>query len=93
MQRLLPPLCLLMALAMAVVGFGVWAVEAPQPSVELHRAGASGDEQYRDALEAQLRRQQLNRKILLACLFVGSGVFVAAAFLAMRPAESTGGRQ
>ncbi len=88
MHRLIPPLCLLMALAMAVVGFGLWAVDAPEPPTELHRAAAEGDDQYRDALEAQLRREQLRRKLLLGCLFVGCGVFVVAAFLAMRPAES-----
>jgi hypothetical protein len=73
---------------MVIAGFGVWAIDAPQPGVELHRAGAAGDEQYRQALEAQLRRRQLKRTVLLVCLFLGSGILIVTAFVAMRPAES-----
>jgi len=88
MSRLLPPLCLFLALAMVVAGFAVWAVDPPEAGVELHRAGASGDDQYREALEAQVRRRQLGRKVLLGCLFVGGVAMIAAAFLLMRPAEA-----
>ena len=86
MHRILPPLCLLLALAMAVVGFALWAVDPPEANVELHRARASGDEQYREVLEAELRRRQWTRNLLLGCLFVGSGVFAVTAFVGMRPA-------
>lgn len=88
MHRLLPPLCLLLALATAVAGFSLLARGAPEPSVEQHQAAAAGDDQYREALEAELRRQQLKRKVLLGCLFAGSGLLIVTAFLTMRPAES-----
>jgi len=86
MHRLFPPLCMFLALAMAVAGFCICAVEMPQPNIDLHRARVSGDEQYRDALEARLRRQRLGRRVLLGCLFTGSGLLAVTAFLAMRPA-------
>lgn len=87
MQRLIPPLCLLLALAMAVAAFALWAVEAPEAGIELHRARVSGDEPYRQVLEAQLKRRRWARKALLGGLFVGSGLMIVAAFLTMRPAE------
>jgi hypothetical protein len=85
MHRFVPPLCFLLALAMAVAGFALWAVEPPQPSAEMHQAGASGDEQYHEALQSQLHRRQLQRKVLLACLFAGSGALIVTGFLTMKP--------
>lgn len=90
MNRLLPPLCLLLALAMLVVGFGLLAVEPPEASVELHHARVTGDEQYQEVLEAQLRRRQRIRTALLVCLFGGSALFAVLGFVTMRPTGSTG---
>jgi hypothetical protein len=88
MDRFVPPLCFLLALAMLISGFALWAVDAPEADVRLHRARLSGDPQLRDKLEADLRRHQRTRNVLLACLFVGSGVLTVTAFATMRPAES-----
>jgi len=85
MRNLLPPLCLLIALAMVITAFAVWAVEPPAVSVELHRARAAGDEDTRDVLEAKLKRQKFARQVLLGCLFTGSCVMTFAAFATMRP--------
>ena len=85
MRNLLPPLCLLLALAMVITAFAVWAVEPPAASVELHRARAAGDEDMRDVLEGKLKRQQFARQVLLGCLFAGSCVMTFAAFATMRP--------
>jgi len=87
MRRLVPPLCLLLALAMGVAGFALWAVERPQPGIDLHRARVSGDQQYRELLEAQLQRQRWTRNLVLGCLFAGSGGLTVIAFLTMEPAE------
>ncbi len=87
MNAVLPPVCLILALAMLVAGFGLLAVDPPQPTVEMHRAGAEGDEQYYEALEEQLRHRQLRRTVLLVCLFTGSGIMVVTAFLTMRPTK------
>ena len=84
---MLPPLCLLLALALAIAGFAMLAVDPPEATVELHRATAAGDDPLRDAIEEKLHRQQLTRKLVLAALFVGSGLAVVAAFLTMQPAE------
>ncbi len=85
MYRLLPPLCLVLALAMAITGFALLATGPPEPNVDLHRATASGDEPSREVLQAELHRQQLQRKLLLGCLFAGSAVMIATAFVTMQP--------
>ena len=83
MQQLISPLCLLLALALLIAGFAIWAVEPPQPSMELHRARVTGDEAYSDVLEDQLEGQRWSRKALLVGLFAGSGTMVLIAFLMM----------
>jgi len=80
MQSLLSPLCLLLAIAMAIGGFALWAVEPPEASVELHRARAAGDDDYGDLLEDALAKRQRARSLLLGGLFGGSLVLAAAAF-------------
>ena len=39
MQQLMPPLCLVLSLALLVTGFALLAIDAPEPNVDLHRAG------------------------------------------------------
>ena len=90
MHRLLPPLCLLLALGLLITGFAIHAIEPPQASVELHRARVNGNDQYRDVLEAQLQRRQWGRKTLVGCLFAGSGLMVIVAFLTMAPSGNRG---
>ncbi len=89
MHRIIPPICLLLALTMVVLGFGVWALAPPEANVALHRARAAGDDQHREVFEADLRHQQLKRKLLVGCLFAAAAALVATAFLSMRPAENT----
>ena len=88
MHRIIPPICLLLALTMVVLGFGVWALAPPEANVALHRARAAGDDQHREVFEADLRHQQLKRKLLVGCLFAAGAALVATAFLSMRPAEN-----
>jgi hypothetical protein len=85
--RILPPLCLLLALAMLIAGFTLLAVGSPEASVELHAARVSGDEAYQDVLEASLARRQLARKVLVVSLFAGSGLMTVLAFLSMSPSR------
>jgi len=72
-----------LALALLIAGFAVWAVEPPQPNMELHRARVTGDEAYSEVLEAQLAGKRRSRWILLAGLFGGSGTMVLTAFFMM----------
>lgn len=87
MHRLLPPLCLFMALAMLIAGFAMVMGGSPEASVEYHRARSTGDEQYADVLEAGLLRRQFARRVLLGGLFAGSAIMTGFAFFTMRPAE------
>ena len=87
MLRFLPPLCLLLALAMLISGFALVAVEPPADPLELHAARVSGDDAHRDVLEAQLARRQLARRVLVGSLFAGSVLMTALAFLAMAPSK------
>ncbi len=92
MHHIVPPFCLLLAIAMMVAGYCLWSIDPPQATVDLYRAAASGDEQYREAAEEQLRRRQRNRKILVGSLFAGGGLMVVIAFFSMRPASGIGKR-
>jgi hypothetical protein len=83
MQQLISPLCLFLALALLIAGFAIWAVESPQPNMELHRARVSGDEEYSKVLEEQLEGQRWSRKVLLFGLFGGSAMMVVMAFVMM----------
>ena len=83
MQKLISPLCLLLALAMLIAGFAIWAIEPPQPNMELHRARVAGDEAYTEVLEEQLEGRRWSRKVLLIGLFAGCGTMVLVAFLMM----------
>ena len=84
MHRLIPPLCLLLALAMLIAGFAVWAVEPPEAGVDLHKARAVGDEDYQDVLEARLAQHQWARTLLVGGLFAGCVLMTVVAFLSMR---------
>jgi hypothetical protein len=88
MNRLLPPLCLLLALAMLIAGFALWSVEGPDSSTELSRARAQGDDQYGDVLQRHLHRRQLGRRVIITGLFAGCGLMTVLAFLAMGPNAS-----
>ena len=85
MKAIIPPLCLLLALAMFFAAFAVAAVEQPEASVEFHRARATGDDESADLMEAQLARRQFARKMLLSSLIIGGVALIATAFAAMRP--------
>ena len=87
MNRVLPPLCLILALAMLISGFAMLAFGAPEASVEYHRALTAGDEDQADVFKVNLVRRQFARRVLLGSLFGGSVVLVVAAFLLMRPAS------
>jgi len=88
MRQVFPPLCLFLALAMIVAGFALWVTDPPEPDVEMHRAGARGDEQLREVMEDQLRNRRRQRKTLIVCLFLAGGVLLVTGFWSMRPAES-----
>lgn len=83
-SRLLPPLCLLLALAMLIVGFTLIAMGGPEDSVQLHQARAQGDELSTETLEADLRRRRLERYTLIGLLLLGSGLMTITAFRSMR---------
>jgi hypothetical protein len=84
-SRSVPPLCLLLALMLLIAGFAVLATDRPQPSVELHRATAAADEEYRDRLEQQLLRQRRNRTITIVATFGMAVVMAATGFVSMKP--------
>lgn len=80
MNRFLSPLCLLLAIAMLIAGFALWAVEAPEAGIELHRARVVGDDDYTEVMESKLQQRQSARTALLFCLFGGSAAMTLAAF-------------
>ena len=80
MTRFVSPLCLLLAISMLIAGFALWAVEAPEAGIELHRARVVGDDAYTEVMEANLERRQTARNALLFCLFGGSAAMTLAAF-------------
>lgn len=87
MSKLLPPLCLVLALLSVIAAFALVMTEQPRVGVELHRARVTGDEQYRALLEAQLRDQRRSRNYLIGGLIASGLVFAILAFLSMRPSQ------
>lgn len=85
MSNLLPPLCLLLALLMLLAATVLLAMGSPEPTLELHRARASGDEQHRQRLEAQLENRQGAHHAAIVALFAGGILLTIIAFVAMRP--------
>ena len=83
-SRLVAPFCLLLALAMLIVGFSMIAFGGPEASIELHQARASGDDAFVNVLEADLQRNQHYRTGLIVFLFLGSCVMTVIAFRTMR---------
>lgn len=83
LKAILPPFCLLLALAMAITGFSMLAFGAPEASISLHQARATGDELSTETLEEDLRQRQRSRIILIAALFAGSGAMTLVAFGSM----------
>ena len=88
MIRFLSPLCLLLAILMLIAGFALWAVDAPEASIELHRARAAGDDDYSEVMENKLHGRRSARKALLFCLFGGSLAMTLAAFATLRGGPS-----
>ena len=83
LKAVLPPVCLLLALALAVTGFSMIAFGEPEPSISLHEARASGDELSESTLEADLKQRQFSRTLFITMLFVGSGAMTIVAFSSM----------
>ena len=83
MMSLLSPICLILALLLAIVGFGLCAVEMPSSSVELHAARAAGDSDATAQLERHLHNEQWQRRALITGLFVGSAVMFTLAFTSL----------
>jgi len=88
MHRLLPPLCLLMAIAMVIAGFALWSVDPPEATADLAQARAANDEQSYKAIESRVLQKRFTRNLLLTSLFVGAVAMAVTAFWTMRPAEA-----
>ncbi len=88
LKSIFPPICLLLALALAIAGFAMLAFGGPEDSVSLHAARASGDELKTSVLEADLQQRQMARIMLIVSVFVGSGLMTMVAFLSMGGASS-----
>lgn len=84
MQGLVPPFCLLLALALAICGFVIWAREGPGAGTQLHVARMAGDENARGALESHLEQKQFERLILLGLLATASVTMTVLGFASMR---------
>ncbi|MCA9140611.1 MAG: hypothetical protein KDB00_27755 [Planctomycetales bacterium] len=82
-KSIFPPVCLLLAVALAITGFAMLAFGGPEDSLSLHAARASGDELTTSVLEQDLQHRQTNRIVLIVSIFAGSGLMVLVAFLSM----------
>ena len=84
MNSLLPPLCLLLAMALFITGFTMLALDRPSPTIELHEARIGDDAQQRSLLEEKLRRRQRHRRWFIAATFTGGTMLTITAFGTMR---------
>lgn len=83
MRTFVPPLFLLLAIALAVAAVALLSVDPPRASMDLHRARALGDEAQEELLEAHLSQRTHYHSILIFSLFSGSALCVVIAFLSM----------
>ena len=81
MQRFLPPLCLVLCLALLVTAFALLATEGPEPNVALHRCVRDGRRGFREVLERDLTRRIWLRRALIGALFAGAAALGVGAFL------------
>ena len=88
LRAVFPPACLLLALALAIVGFSMLAFGAPEDTVSLHAARAAGDELSTEVLEADLEQRQTSRVMTIVLIFCGSGVMTLVAFGSMGGSSS-----
>lgn len=84
MSKLVPPLCLVLALLSLIAAFALVMTGAPEVGIELHRARVGDDDKYRLLLEEQLERERRQRQYLIATLVTSGLLFTAVAFLSMR---------
>lgn len=87
-KSIAPPICLMLALALAITGFSMLAFGGPEDSISLHQARASGDELTTSVLEKDLHQRQTSRVVLIVSTFVGSGVMTLVAFFSMGESSS-----
>ncbi len=80
MERFATPICLILCLGMLVAAFGLLAIDAPEPSVELHRARIEGDDAFSQVLERDLTRQIWLRRGVITALFAAAGILGVTAY-------------
>lgn len=85
MSKLIPPLCLVLALLSLIAAFALVMTGAPEVGIELHQARVGDDDKYRLLLEEQLEDHRRQRQYLIAALMTSGVLFTAVAFLSMRP--------
>ena len=73
---------------MLVAGFALMAVEPPPEPMELHQAGMTGDDKFRDVLEGNMRTNASPGSCSFGSLFGCSGLMVVLAFLSMSPSPA-----
>jgi hypothetical protein len=87
MNKVVPPVCLVLSILLFVAGFAFLATDKPEPNIELHRARLGSNEQYKDQLEEQLEQRKFRRFVSIATLFGTAVSSAVVAFLAMRPSK------
>ena len=82
-KAIIPPLCLLIALALAITGTAMIAFGGPEESISLHEARVSGDDLTKDTLEQDLEQKQFSRVVFITTLFATSGIMIFVGFATM----------
>ncbi|KPL08998.1 hypothetical protein AMJ85_07380 [candidate division BRC1 bacterium SM23_51] len=90
MHKIMPPICLFLALTCVICGFVLLAMGEPEVDMALHRARIDGEEQYRQRLEERLEHRQLSHKLWIGGCFASAVLFTGAAFATMSPSRRTG---
>ena len=83
MNRVVPPFCLLLALAMLIIAICLLAVGPPEASVDLHEARAAGDDVFVNVWESDLVQRQRIRLATIVGLLAGSVGITIVAFRTM----------
>lgn len=88
MHKILPPVCLAMAMIALICGIALFSSGGPEPGHQLRKAQINGPEDLRIKLEKDLESRQFRHTAFTIASFISAGLFATGAFVSMNPGRN-----